>query len=86
VNVPADLTAGLRSRWILAFVFGELVGFIPPAVVGATLGAAAASAAAVAMGVTVAALTGGALIALIRRSSATEGSKAHANPSGEMVP
>lgn len=29
--------AGLRRHWIVAFLVGELVGFVPPAVVGATL-------------------------------------------------
>ena len=29
-----DPAAGLRVRWTWAFVLGELVGFIPPAVVG----------------------------------------------------
>jgi hypothetical protein len=28
---------GLRVRWTLAFVVGELVGFVPPAVTGAVL-------------------------------------------------
>jgi hypothetical protein len=28
---------GLRRRWTVAFVVGELVGFAPPAITGATL-------------------------------------------------
>jgi hypothetical protein len=47
---------------MLAFVLGELVGFIPPAVVGATLGAAGASDAAMVLGLAAAgALEGAAL-------------------------
>src|SRR5215218_4066205 len=30
---------GLRRRWTRAFVIGELVGFLPPAITGATLAA-----------------------------------------------
>ena len=36
---PARSLVGLRRRWTLAFVVGELVGFLPPAVTGATLAA-----------------------------------------------
>jgi hypothetical protein len=36
---PARYLVGLRRRWTLAFVVGELVGFLPPAVTGATLAA-----------------------------------------------
>lgn len=35
--VPTPLVAGLRRRWTLAFLVGELVGFVPPAITGATL-------------------------------------------------
>ena len=35
---PGLRLAGLRLRWTVAFVAGELVGFIPPAVTGAVLG------------------------------------------------
>ena len=35
--------AGLRTRWTGACVLGELVGFLPPAVVGTALGSAGAS-------------------------------------------
>jgi hypothetical protein len=31
---------GLRGRWRKAFVAGELIGFVPPALTGAALGAA----------------------------------------------
>jgi hypothetical protein len=40
---PAPSLDGLRRRWTLAFVLGELVGFVPPAATGAALGAAGAS-------------------------------------------
>lgn len=44
VEPPPDSSSpsqhDLRRQWIVAFVIGELVGFIPPAVVGAGLAAA----------------------------------------------
>jgi hypothetical protein len=46
--------SGLRKHWTAAFVVGELVGFIPPAVTGATLTALEASDPALVAGLTAA--------------------------------
>jgi hypothetical protein len=46
--------SGFRWRWTLAFVVGELVGFVPPAVVGAWLGFSGAGDVALVVGLTVA--------------------------------
>lgn len=54
--------AGLRPRWTLAFVVGELVGFVPPAVTGATLAAIGAPDAALVLGLTLAGSLEGAAI------------------------
>lgn len=62
VGDVGDPTAGLRARWTAAFVVGELVGFIPPALVGTALGVAGAGDAALIAGLTAAgALEGAAL-------------------------
>jgi hypothetical protein len=37
VPTRSPVVAGLRRRWTLAFLIGELVGFVPPAIMGATL-------------------------------------------------
>lgn len=53
---------GLRRRWTVAFVVGEMVGFIPPAVAGTVLAARQAGDGAMVVGLTVAgALEGAAL-------------------------
>lgn len=59
---PASGTAGLRGRWIKAFLVGELIGFLPPAVVGATLGAIGAADWALVVGLTLAGLLEGAAL------------------------
>lgn len=59
---PADPTAGLRVRWTWAFVLGELVGFIPPAVVGTALGSAGAGDAGMVLGLAAAGALEGAAI------------------------
>jgi hypothetical protein len=53
---------GLRCRWTLAFVLGELVGFVPPAVTGAALAAAGVSDALLVSGLVLAGLLEGAAI------------------------
>ncbi len=47
-------TTGLRRRWTTAFVIGELVGFIPPAVTGALLAGAGIDGFPLVLGLTVA--------------------------------
>ena len=37
VRTSRPVVAGLRLRWTLAFIVGELVGFVPPAITGAVL-------------------------------------------------
>jgi hypothetical protein len=54
--------AGLRRRWTLAVVIGELVGFVPPAATGALLATLGASDGALVVGLTVAGLFEGAAI------------------------
>jgi hypothetical protein len=61
VTSTRELT-GLRRRWTLAFVFGELAGFVPPAVVGASLASVDASDLALVAGLTLAGLLEGAAI------------------------
>jgi hypothetical protein len=53
---------GLRWRWTLAFLVGELVGFIPPAVTGAALAAASAPDLILVVGLTTAGLAEGAAL------------------------
>lgn len=48
------LGPGFRSRWTMAFVVGELVGFVPPALVGAWLGFSGAGDVALVVGLTLA--------------------------------
>jgi len=38
---PTPVVGGLRRRWTTAFVAGELVGFVPPAITGTSATAAA---------------------------------------------
>ncbi len=59
---PTRGLEGLRRRWTLAFVMGELVGFVPPAVVGATLASAGASDLVLVVGLTLAGSLEGAAI------------------------
>ena len=54
--------AGLRKRWVLAFVLGELIGFLPPAIVGAWLGSAGVSELTLVGGLTAAGLVEGAAL------------------------
>lgn len=56
---PARLTHGFRRRWTVAFVVGELVGFVAPAVTGAALAAADAPDVALVVGLTVAGVVEG---------------------------
>lgn len=58
---------GLRRRWTLAFVAGELVGFVPPAIVGATLGSIGVSDPVLVAGLTLAGLLEGACIGFAQR-------------------
>lgn len=51
---PTVTLLGLRRHWTVAFVIGELVGFVPPAVTGATLGALGASDMLLVLGLTLA--------------------------------
>jgi hypothetical protein len=67
LSTSADLAtvdpgAGLRVRWTWAFVLGELVGFIPPAMVGTALGRAGAGDAALVLGLALAGALEGAAI------------------------
>lgn len=52
----------LRRSWTLAFLVGELVGFVPPAVTGATLGALGSPDAVMVVGLTAAGLLEGAAL------------------------
>lgn len=53
---------GFRSWWTAAFIVGELVGFIPPAIVGAWLGSVGAVDVVLVLGLTVAGALEGASI------------------------
>jgi hypothetical protein len=55
-------TTGFRGRWTLAFTVGELVGFVPPALVGAWLGFSGAPPWALVVGLTLAGSLEGASI------------------------
>lgn len=61
-EAPPQTLDGLRRQWTLAFVLGELVGFVPPAIVGATLASAGAADALLVAGLTLAGLLEGAAI------------------------
>ncbi|HEX6311358.1 MAG TPA: hypothetical protein VF152_06995 [Acidimicrobiia bacterium] len=61
-TLAVDGLGRLRRRWTLAFLVGELVGFVPPAVTGASLAAAGVSDAALVVGLTVAGLLEGAAL------------------------
>ena len=61
VGARRDL-AGLRRDWTLAMVIGELIGFVAPAVTGATLAAIGAPDAVLVVGLTIAGLVEGAAI------------------------
>lgn len=54
----------LRRRWTSAFVVGELVGFVPPALTGATLAAIGVGDAVLVLGLTAAGLLEGACLGL----------------------
>lgn len=61
-HAPTRSLNGLRRRWTLAFVVGELIGFIPPAVTGAVLAWAGAQDLFLVIGLTLAGLLEGAAI------------------------
>ena len=58
----ADSLVGFRRRWTVATAVGELVGFIPPAVTGATLAALGASDPVLVIGLTLAGMAEGAVL------------------------
>jgi hypothetical protein len=60
--IAVDRSSGFRRRWTLAFLFGELVGFVPPAVTGAALAAIGTSDAVLVLGLTIAGSFEGALL------------------------
>ena len=59
---PDHRLDGFRRRWTAAFLFGELVGFVPPAMTGVVLGGAHVSDPTMVAGLTVAGLLEGAAI------------------------
>ena len=61
-DAPPAGVVGLRRRWTLAFVIGELVGFIPPAVTGATLASLGAPDVVLVVGLSLAGILEGATI------------------------
>ncbi len=63
-DAPPRGLDGFRRRWTWAFVVGELVGFVPPAVTGATMAAIGASDLALVMGLTLAGLVEGGAIGM----------------------
>lgn len=65
---PARSLAGFRRQWILAFVLGELIGFVPPAIAGATLASVGASDLVLVVGLTVAGLFEGSAIGIAQAS------------------
>jgi hypothetical protein len=67
--------SGLRRQWVLAMMVGELVGFVPPAVMGAALASAGAPDAMLVAGLTAAGCLeglaiGAAQAAILRRHAA----------------
>jgi hypothetical protein len=66
--VAAMNAPDLRRRWIRACVLGELIGFVPPALVGATLGAADASDLVMIGGLTAAGVAEGAVLGVAQGS------------------
>jgi hypothetical protein len=56
--------AGLRRRWTLAFLVGELVGFLPPAIAGAALSAAGVADPVLVVGLTLAGLVEGTVLGI----------------------
>jgi MFS family permease len=56
---PTQALSDLRHRWTSAFVVGEMVGFVPPAVCGATLAAVGAPDLVLVVGLTLAGLLEG---------------------------
>lgn len=61
---PGDVGVDLRRQWILAFVVGELIGFIPPAVTGVVLVTQGATDVVLVVGLTMAGVLEGAAIGL----------------------
>lgn len=61
---PGPPAPRLRRDWTAAFVLGELVGFVPPAVTGAALGAANAPDLVLVVGLTVAGAMEGAVLGM----------------------
>lgn len=60
--------AGFRRRWTAAFVIGELVGFVPPAVTGATLGTLGVPDPVLVAGLTAAGVVEGAVLGAAQRT------------------
>jgi len=56
---PTPVVGGLRRRWTTAFVAGELVGFVPPAITGAALATIGVSDPALVVGLAIAGLCEG---------------------------
>lgn len=61
---PSPPLGGLRGEWTRAFVVGELIGFVPPAVTGATLAALDAPDPVLVAGLVLAGLLEGAVIGI----------------------
>jgi hypothetical protein len=71
-----DGVTGLRRRWTLALLVGELVGFVPPAVTGATLAAVGAADVVLVAGLTVAGLFEGAVVGVAQARVLARGAPA----------
>jgi hypothetical protein len=61
---PVNDLHGFRRRWTLAFVVGEMVGFLPPAICGATLAAIGVPDVVLVVGLTIAGLLEGLAIGI----------------------
>ena len=68
VSVPVNGLTDLRRRWMMALVVGELVGFVPPAITGATLAGMAAPDVVFVAALTTAGLLEGLAIGVAERS------------------
>jgi hypothetical protein len=63
---PGSVPGGLLRSWTLAFVVGELLGFVPPAATGATLAGVGAPDVALVVGLTVAGALEGAILGVFQ--------------------